>query len=98
MDQILSNFIPYSNPYVVISWKIPSAFVQVQQEIRTEVLWSDNISMVYPTDVDSSTPYRVSADTSFTIKGWLFPKSQEPANNIFVIDTNFIPVSGFEIE
>ena len=98
MDQILSNFIPYSNPYVIISWKIPSAFVQVQQEIRTEVLWSDNISMVYPTDVDSSTPYRVSADTSFTIKGWLFPKSQEPANNIFVIDTNFIPVSGFEIE
>ena len=53
--------------------------------------------MVYPTDVDSSTPYRVSADTSFTIKGWLFPKDQGSVNNIFVIDANFIPVSGFDI-
>lgn len=97
MDQILSNFIPYSNPYVVISWKIPSSFVAVPQEIRSEVLWSENISMTYPTDIDSGTPFRVSADTSFTIKGWLFPKDQLPANNIFVIDTNFIPVSGFEI-
>ena len=97
MDQILSNFIPYSNPYVVISWKIPSAFVQVQQEIRTEVLWSDSLNMTYPTDVDSTTPYRVAADTSFTIKGWLFPKDQGPVNNIFVIDANFIPVSGFDV-
>ena len=97
MDQILSNFIPYNNPYIIISWKIPSAFVQVPQEIRTEVLWSDNMSMTYPTDVDSSTPFRVSADTSFTIKGWLFPKDQGGANNIFVIDANFIPVSGFNV-
>lgn len=97
MDQILSNFIPYSNPYVVISWKIPAAFVQVPQEIRTEVLWSETLNMSYPTDIDSSTPYRVSADTSFTIKGWLFPKDQGPVNNIFVIDANFIPVSGFDV-
>lgn len=98
MDQILSNFVPYNNPYIIISWKIPEAFVAVPQEIRSEVLWSESVNMTYPTDIDSSTPYRVSADTSFTIKGWLFPKSQGPANNIFVIDTNFIPVSGFEIE
>jgi hypothetical protein len=98
MDQILSNFVPYNNPYIIISWKVPDAFVAIPQEIRSEVLWSESVNMTYPTDIDSSTPYRVSADTSFTIKGWLFPKSQGPANNIFVIDTNFIPVSGFEIE
>jgi len=97
MDQILSNFVPYSNPYVIISWKIPSEFVQVPQEIRTEVLWSESINMTYPTDIDSSTPFRVAADTSFTIKGWLFSKNQGPVNNIFVIDANFIPVSGFDV-
>lgn len=97
MDQILSNFVPYSNPYVIISWKVPQEFVEIPQEIRTEVLWSENISMSYPTDIDSSTPFRVSADTSFTIKGWLFSKNQGPVNNIFVIDANFIPVSGFDV-
>jgi len=97
MDQLLSNFIPYNNPYIVISWKVPSAFVQVAQEIRTEVLWNENISMQYPTDLPAETPFRVVADTSFTIKGWLFKKHTEPANNIFEVITNLYPVSGFEI-
>jgi len=25
MDQILSNFVPYNNPYIIISWKVPSS-------------------------------------------------------------------------
>lgn len=97
MDQLLSNFIPYSNPYIIISWKIPEAFVQIPQEIRTEVAWSETVSLNYPTDLPAETPFRVTADTTFTIKGWLFPKDKDPAGNIFTIDTNFIPVSGFEI-
>jgi len=97
MDQLLSNFIPYNNPYIVISWKVPNAFVQVPQEIRTEVLWNENISMQYPTDLPAETPFRVVADTSFTIKGWLFKKHTDPANNIFEVITNLYPVSGFEI-
>ncbi len=95
MDQIISNFVPYNNPYIILSWKIPEAFVEIPQEIRTEVLWSQSINMTYPTDIDSSTPFRVAADTTFTIKGWLFPQAQGPINNIFVIDANFIPVTGF---
>ena len=44
MDQILSNFIPYNNPYIILSWKVPtdlspSGFA-IPQEIRSEVLWS----------------------------------------------------------
>ena len=97
MDQLLSNFVPYNNPYIVISWKVPSAFVQVPQEIRTEVLWSENIAMSYPTDLPAEAPFRVVADTSFTIKGWLFKKNTDPAVNIFEITTNFYPVSGFDI-
>jgi hypothetical protein len=90
MDQILSNFIPYSNPYVVISWQIPDAFgLPNPQEIRTEVLWNDDIKLDYPIDLDGSTKARVTADTSFTIKGWLFKENNNLASgNIYVVDSN----------
>lgn len=98
MDQILSNFIPYTNPYIVISWKVPTDFVQGRtEEIRSEVEWSGDISLSYPTDLTPQSPYRVTADTSFTIKGWLFPdNSKQDGKRIFYIDTRFIPVTGFE--
>jgi hypothetical protein len=93
MDQIISNFIPYNDPYIVLSWKVPNAFVQTEQEIRSEVLWNGNINIVYPTDLAANSPYRISADTSFTIKGWLFREKQNDTGNIFVINTYFTPVS-----
>ena len=38
MDQILSNFIPYNNPYIIISWKVPSSQnLASNLEIRSEV-------------------------------------------------------------
>lgn len=97
MDQILSNFIPYTNPYIIISWPIPSVFTSELTEIRTEVLWSGDMSLDYPTELDSSQPARVTADTSFTIKGWLFPeKTMDDGKNILYINSNFTPVTGFE--
>ena len=97
MDQIISNFIPYSNPYIVISWKLPAELSRQLTEIRTEVEWSGTMNMTYPQELDQSQPARVSADTSFTIKGWLFPdKSSTDTKNILYIDTNFTPVTGFE--
>lgn len=96
MDQILSNFIPYTNPYIVISWKVPSSFTVVEQEIRSEVLWDGGMNMTYPTDVTASQHYRVSADTSFTIKGWLFQKYSTPVNTIFTVDSNFTSLSSIE--
>ena len=97
MDQIISNFIPYSNPYIVISWKVPEAFISEVQEIRSEVLWSGSVDMTYPTELEPSQVARVAADTSFTIKGWLFPdKKQGDGQNIFYVDTSFTPVTGFE--
>lgn len=100
MDQILSNFIPYNNPYIIISWKVPDSQNLVNDlEIRSEVLWSGTINLGYPNDISSTQPYRVSADTSFTIKGWLFKKNTDNnVANIFTIDTDFIPVSSFEYE
>ena len=53
MDQILSNFIPFNNPYVILSWTVPKAFdLPYTQEIRTEVLWSGTVSMEYPNDIN----------------------------------------------
>ena len=90
MDQILSNFVPFCNPYVVVSWKVPEDFqLSVDQEIRSEVLWNGDISLNYPTDVNASQKARVTADTSFTIKGWLFKDTDNPTGNIFYIDQNF---------
>ena len=97
MDQILSNFIPYTNPYIVISWKVPSTFVSEVTEIRTEVSWTGSMSLDYPTELSPDNPARVTADTGFTIKGWLFPeKSMDDAQNILYVNTHLTPVTGFE--
>jgi hypothetical protein len=93
MDQILSNFIPYNNPYIILSWKVPldlsSQGFAIPQEIRSEVLWSGSVNLNYPTDISANEKYKIVGDTSFTIKGWLFPATQDPAGNIFYIDSNF---------
>jgi len=91
MDQIISNFVPYSNPYIIICWKIPEAFgLQLQSEIRSEVLWDGTINVEYPTDVTASEKPRFLATTSFVIKGWLFPQAdRDYTSNIYFIDSNF---------
>jgi len=90
MDQILSNFVPYANPYIIISWKVPESLgLGLNQEIRSEVLWDGSISLTYPTDLSSTDKYRCVGDTSFTIKGWLFKSIQDPKNNIFYVSSNF---------
>jgi hypothetical protein len=95
MDQILSNFIPYTNPYVIISWPVPKDLVSLvqAQEIRSEVLWDGNISLSYPIELRASEKARVVADTKFTIKGWIFPASETVVDNIYKVDSNFYAVS-----
>lgn len=90
IDQIISNFAPYANPYLIISWKIPEAFqLQNLQEIRSEVEWDGNISLTYPVDQSPSSSYKLEASTSFKIKGWLFPEAEPPAKSIYFIYNNF---------
>ena len=91
VDQIISNFVPFCNPYVIISWFMPKDFgLAADQEIRSEVLWNGNLAMNYPVELNASQKARVTADTSFTIKAWLFKDKADPAGNIFFIDQNFI--------
>lgn len=89
MEQIVTNFAPYSNPYIIIAWKEPSTRTETI-EIRTEVLWNKNITMNNPTDTSFSDKFRVVADTSFTIKGWLFREKASSSVPIYFIEQNFI--------
>jgi len=94
MDQILGNFIPYNNPYIIISWQVPSKFSpNYVQEIRTEVLWDGNISLNYPVETNNTQKAQIIADTTFTIKGWLFPYEEDPIKNIYKVDANFFGVN-----
>jgi hypothetical protein len=93
VDQIISNFAPYNNPYIILSWKLPpEAGLGYDAEIRSEVLWDGNISMTPPTDLTSSSKYNIVADTTFTIKGWLF-KQFDSTPTIFVVDCSIAPVA-----
>ena len=86
MDQVLSNFVPWSDPYFVISWTNDA---MPGTEIRTEVLWDGNLKMGYPIDVNNNQPTQITCDTTFTIKGWLFKSDAGAAGRIFKINNNF---------
>ena len=87
MDQIITNFAPYCDPYIVISWKFPfsEAF-----ELRSEVLWNGTINIQYPNDLGPTQPYRIVGDTGFTIKGWMFKKTDEIVKKIYTIDEKLL--------
>lgn len=92
VEQIITNFAPFTNPYIIITWKEPTENEDEDIEIRTEVLWDENISLSTPTETTYSDKFRIIADTSFTIKGWLFRNKHQKSKPIFFIDNNFVAV------
>ena len=93
MDQIISNFVPYTDPYIILTWKEPvSDNVNNSIEIRSEVLWDKTINLNTPTETTYSDKFRIIADTSFTIKGWLFRSKNERSSPIYFIENNFVNV------
>jgi hypothetical protein len=92
IEQIISNFVPYNDPYIIISWKLPKQFFPKDMEIRSEVLWSGDLNIDYPEALNNTDPFRLSCDTSFTIKTWLFKSTPETTKNIYKITTNMTPV------
>ena len=88
VEQIISNFVPYNDPYIVISWKLPEGMAGYDQEIRSEVMWDGSMNMSYPEQLSGTEPYRLSADTSFTIKTWLFKEKPPLVKNVYRISTN----------
>jgi hypothetical protein len=95
MDQILTNFIPYCDPYIIISWKLPGLnSSSTKYEIRSEVLWNGNIALQYPDNLQGTQAYRITASTNFTIKGWLFKKMDEVVKKIYTIESKFFTTDG----
>jgi hypothetical protein len=95
MDQILANFIPYNDPYIIISWKLPDEFApNIETELRSEVLWSGDISLTQPVEMGEGLKYRNIAETTFTIKGWLFKRHPDkPTINIYEIEAKTTPTN-----
>jgi len=93
MDQMISNFVPYFDPYIVLSWEHP----KINREIRSEVEWDGNLSYKYPTDISEKDSYRCTVDTTFTIKGWLFKKTSSSVAPIYKITTEYFGVSALDV-
>ena len=94
IDQIASNIMSWCNPYFIISWKIPEEFgMDFIDELRTEVTWSGSIDFENPNNITNTDKYKIVGNTSFTIKGWIFPSLETPVAPIYVINNNFISVS-----
>lgn len=96
IDQILANFIPYTDPYFVISWRWPDPIPVADFEIRSIVLWNESVNISYPQDIGAEASYWTNADTSFTIESWLFKNKASDGKPIYVIDCSFTSVSAME--
>ena len=91
IDQIIQNFIVNCNPYIIASWRIPDDFeLPFYDEIRTEIQWSGDINYDNPRDLSPDVKWRISANTSFTVKGWLFKSETQNQAPIYEIDATFI--------
>lgn len=89
VDQILSNFIPNTNPYFIIVIPLPANLAfGTQQELRLMCDWSGSVALNYSTEVAKDDPQYVTADTSFTIKTWIFPRA-EPVGKIYTAVINY---------
>lgn len=90
LDQIIHNFAVNCNPYIIVSWKEPEAFgLPFLNEIKTEIQWSGDVNIDTPKNLTSDDKIRITAETSFTIKGWIFPPYENPVAPIYYIDANF---------
>jgi hypothetical protein len=90
LDQIIQNFVVNCNPYIMVSWKIPEKFnMPFIDEIRSEIQWSGDISYENPKDLSPDVKWRISASTSFTVKGWLFKDYNQTQAPIYVINADF---------
>jgi len=90
IEQIISNFVPYCDPYISVSWKLPTTEgTSYEREIRTIIEWSGTLNMQYPIELNANQLARVTCDTTFTIKGWLFKQIDSSYLDILKIKSSF---------
>lgn len=93
MDQIIQNFAVYFDPYIYISWHTPIEFGLSGQEIRSQAVWSGDVSLDYPAERTQTDIVKYQASTSFTIHGWLFKDNSTSGAPIYVINSDYFAVS-----
>lgn len=94
IDQIVQNFATVCNPYFVVSWKVPEEFgFNFIDELRIQIEWNGSVGYSAPGTLSKEDKYRITGDTTFTIKGWLFPPTTNPEGIIYKIDNKFINAS-----
>ena len=91
LDQIITCLYTFFHPYIVISYIHP----EVNQEVRCVVQWDGNINIQYPNDIAANVPYRITADSSFKVSGWIYRNYPNVSGKIYKIDHNFQAVSEF---
>jgi hypothetical protein len=90
LEQIIQNFVVNCDPYIIVSWKTPEDFgMPFLDEIRSEIQWSGSVSYENPKDLSPDTKWRISANTSFTLKGWLFKSLDDRQAPIYTVRTDF---------
>ena len=70
LDQIISNFIPFFLPNVYVISPNP---YNSASPLKINVIWDGNFNINLDEEVTKDTDERISATTSFTLKGWIFP-------------------------
>jgi hypothetical protein len=68
-DQIMSNFIPFFNPDIYVTWPNPHR----NENIKSQVIWEGSINTTYPEDISEGDPWRITSDAGFVFKSWMFP-------------------------
>ena len=94
MDQLVTNFVPYFDPYIMLSWKHP----MTGQEIQMKAVWNEQLTYDYPDNLEPNTPWELRVFTSFTLEGWLFKGDQRPIGRILNIYSTFTPVQTIECD
>lgn len=88
IEQIISNFVPYCDPYITVSWKLPTTEnTTYEHEMRTIIEWGGALNVQYPIELSNNQQARVTCDTTFTIKGWLFKQIDTTVSKIYNINT-----------
>jgi hypothetical protein len=69
IDQMVTNWVPFFNPSIYISWPNPSG----NGNIKAPLTWDGDINIEYPVDIDETEPYRIIAEATFVLKMWIYP-------------------------
>lgn len=90
IDQIVTNFAAYANPYFVVTWNTPKEFSEVYRDaINLKIHWSGDVSLDTPTSLAANDKYRITATTTFVVEGWLFPADERTVGTIYTVNTDF---------